>query len=216
MEGEGVRLKKQTGILFVQLVKERPIIFNSEMVRAILDGRKTQTRRPIKPQPIQPKEGAYFDKYYKGPQWNWFSKDNKQFLDQIINCPYGKVGDRLWVRESFIVQGDGSFSDVVYRVDHCDNSGKGTAPWKPSIHMPRWASRISLEITDVRVERVQEITDGDGRSEGIPNAPYAICGISSFELLWNSIYKKTEYKWQNNPWVWVIEFKRVDEKGLVE
>lgn len=159
-------------------VKERPILFSGEMVRAILEGRKTQTRRVVKPQPVSPGDGAYFDAYNGGPQWNWWAPDNKQYLAQIINCPYGKPGDRLWVREKITVA--------------------------------RSASSLSLEITNVRVERLQEITFADCIAEGMPpigpeNDPE--CVRNEFQTGWDSLNAKHGFSWESNPWVWVIEFK---------
>lgn len=228
-------------------MKERPILFNGEMVRAILDGRKTQTRRVVKfafPPPNMPHPDMHLG----------------------VGCPLGQAGDRLWVRETFVqliavspaidepvtigkgerlIEPPTSWVDdkgdihwhydgvvVAYRADSditfCDGDGfcadSGFANsddlprWRPSIHMPRWASRITLEITNVRVERLQEIKETDALAEGIypvevfGEKRYAHCdGISfltaqdAYHDLWNSIYKN----WDENPWVWVIEFKRV-------
>jgi hypothetical protein len=154
--------------------KERPILFSGPMVKAILEGRKTQTRRPIKPQPV-------FIGHPSTP-FKTESADPKG----IIKCPYGERGTKLWVRERFcygeIVCGDYVAPDPepLY-IEHCDKSKKKTIPhqyaisndigiedikWKPSIHMPRWASRILLEITDIRVERLQDISEEDASAEG--------------------------------------------------
>jgi len=200
-------------------MKERPIIFNGEMVRAILDGRKTETRSVINPQPVSPGDGAYFDAYNGCPQWNWWSTDNKQYLTQIIKCPYGKPGDRLWVREKFRYEGH---DDVCYAVG-CDcgmEAQKGEKGWKPSVHMPRWASRITLEITDVRAERVQEITYDAAIAEGVKYIEHIDEGghwesagfqtdtpVEAFMELWNSINKARGYGWDLNPFVWVGKFK---------
>jgi len=153
-----------------QTSREKSIIFNSEMVKAILTGRKTQTRKVIKPQLIQPREDAYFDTYNGGPQWNWWSPDNKQFLTQIIKCPYGKVGERLWVRETWYdaFKKTDYDSGCIYRATQNRPELDHQWEWRSSIHMPRWASRITLEITDVRVERVQDINGEDAIKEGIP------------------------------------------------
>lgn len=205
-------------------MKERPILFNTEMVRAILVGKKTQTRRIVKPQPIQPCEGAYFDAYNKGQQWNWWTKDDKQCLDQIIKCPFGKPGDRLWVRETWAVnsisqgwkrnrelaedvdlsyRADGEWKDQFEQIDG------DCPPWRPSIHMPRKASRINLEITNIKVERLQDISGIDAIAEGIQEiSKYGkSADISDFQNLWESI--NGDGSWDANPWVWVIEFKRV-------
>lgn len=158
-------------------MKERPVIFNGEMVRAIIDGRKTQTRRIAK-------------------------ADNSNHL---LGCPFGQVGDRLWVRETF---GDCG-NRLVYRADSNDGAACKVKRWVPSIHMPRDACHLVLEITAVRVERLNDISEEDARAEG---APTELCIIGEkhymgFRTLWKSIYGVDS--WNANPWVWVIEFRRV-------
>lgn len=184
-------------------MKERPIIFNSEMVRAILEGRKTQTRRVIKPQPEMKLDGVYQRR--KDKTWSQYSL--QAFKEK---CPYGKVGDRLWVRESFKDWGTGT-KRISYKSDYTKEeeeiefeAGGVTPKWKPSIHMPRWASRITLKITNIRVERLQEITEADARAEGVSG----VYPVDHFANLWHSIYKK-KYTWKDNPWVWVIEFEKI-------
>ena len=181
-------------------MKERPIIFSGEMVRAILDGRKTQTRRVIKPQP------DHIHTFQKGILL-------PQIGDKEIRCPYGQPGDRLWVRETWAKNNPVLDAKVCYRADLMSpDLGK---PWKPSIYMPRWASRITLEIVNVRVERVQEITEADVIAEGIGAFTLARGVLSDappdprwkFIELWNSINANRGYGWEINPWVWVIEFK---------
>ena len=208
-------------------MKERPIIFNSDMVRAILDGRKTQTRRIVKPQPtVEIKYREYLAVV-----------DGKK-----IKCPYGAPGDRLWVREAFCVVDDREFSGDVdeapegavwvdYRAtpryappDVAYPAGWENDPidaehltWRPSIHMPRWASRITLEITNVRVERLQEISEEDCLAEGMrPFDPTSkldqvfsdLTPQDKFSALWDSINGKRA-PWESNPWCWVTEFKKV-------
>jgi len=185
------------------------------MVQAILDGRKTQTRRVIKPQPelLQFGDGT----------WVW--KGEQDRFPQIRECPYGQPGDRLWVRETW---GNSPFrnsdkpsdikpndpeSRIVYKADPFINESHYW--WRPSIHMPRWMSRITLEVVSVRVERVQHISEADAAAEGVDLS----CGLSAkndypnfkrtYHQLWNSINEKRGYSWESNPWVWVIEFKRV-------
>lgn len=203
--------------------KHRPILFNAEMVRAVLDGRKTQTRRIIKPQPTTSFSTP------DGDVWNWDFKF-KDFIGAqgtdikcqfpktaAYHCPYGQPGDHLWVRETFGSQvrryGGGTGRHTIYKadnaeaVDFTDSAGKQyPVKWTPSIHMPRWASRITVEITDIRVERLQDISVDDARAEGCPdhdkNTP-----LTWFSLLWQSINGADS--WDNNPWVWVIEFKRL-------
>ncbi|KMV67155.1 hypothetical protein AI29_15040 [bacteria symbiont BFo2 of Frankliniella occidentalis] len=213
-------------------VKERGIIFNGEMVRAILDGRKTQTRRVLKAQPSSGVRSSSFV--------------NSGFEDghgNEIKCPFGQVGDRLWVRETFRVHSRAtdvatlaykaseqqSWTQQVARVpiELCTKQVSPEA-WTPSIHMPRWASRITLEITDIRVERLNDISEKDAAAEGVGSATwFAAKGvpedewtslgefgaqkpshINCFASLWESIYGQDS--WQSNPFVWVVEFKRVE------
>jgi hypothetical protein len=154
--------------------KERGILFSAPMVRAILEGRKTQTRRVVK---------------------NQVRRDG-------YTCPYGKPGDVLWVRETWC--GD-RFNGVGYRATDAQSG-----PWKPSIFMPRWASRITLEITDVQVERVHDINECDIVAEGIPFPTDRYVSyeelLAAFRDLWDSINGKT-YPWASNPWVWALTFK---------
>ncbi|HBQ5895010.1 morphogenetic protein [Klebsiella pneumoniae] len=209
-------------------ITERGMIFNAEMVRAILDGRKTQTRRIIKPQPEATLSGSLSGK--------WLSRPLNGLLlpkieDIAIHCPFGVVGDRIWVRETF--QGplfdydlmDSYCKDptpfekpefCVYKADGVpapefyDADDELHSCWRPSIHMPRWASRILLEITDVRVERLKSISDRDALREGCSAADMKSgdCVADVFARLWASIYGSDS--WNANPWVWVIEFKRVE------
>ena len=208
-------------------VKERPILFSAPMVRAILEGRKTVTRRAL-----------------KMPHGFWETSAAGELVPIPANCPHGKPGDRLWVRESHaqvfevdIPQGryagpigtSGSparpdwKSRYVYRADgdmpnvqwhHVGDSQP--VRWTPSIHMPRLACRILLEITEVRVERLQDITEEQAKAEGISQHPggghhvedgkhHWASPIDSFAGLWSSVGGD----WDANPWVWVVEFKRV-------
>lgn len=149
---------------------ERPIIFNGDMVRAILSGEKTQMRRPVKPQPV-------FDHDAGHPHWVWSNKKGRQvawrgdirpFL-MVNYCPFGQPGDRLWVRETFAEHPQ--FNEIAYRADGeepRDGDGFIWQPrWLPPIYMPRRLSRIILEITDVRMEQLQDITEDDARAEGV-------------------------------------------------
>ncbi|HCI5247753.1 TPA: morphogenetic protein [Klebsiella pneumoniae] len=207
-------------------ITERGMIFNAEMVRALLSGRKTQTRRIIKPQPEATLSGSLSGK--------WLSRPLNGLLlpkieDITIHCPFGVVGDRIWVRETFqgplfdydlmdsyckdptpfekpefcVYKADGVPAPEFYDADdelHCC--------WRPSIHMPRWASRILLEITGVRVERLRSMSQDDARAEGVIAASGPMEAGLAFRELWDSIYG--EESWKANPWVWVIEFKRVE------
>lgn len=203
---------------------ERGMIFNSEMVRAILDGRKTQTRRIIK----LSHERGMLNPVIKGRNGEITSVSCR--LAPLL-CPYGQPGDRIWVRETFngfwldddviqeIKDGVSLASELCdYKADYSDGS-KPAEGWTPSIHMPRWASRILLEITDVRVERLNAISQADAIAEGAPPSHPSIDCVSReygfpdfsrswFGQTWQHIYG--EESWQANPWVWVIEFKRID------
>ncbi|HBZ8551638.1 TPA: hypothetical protein MM834_004294 [Salmonella enterica subsp. houtenae] len=222
-------------------MKERGMIFNAEMVRAILDGRKTQTRRVL---------GTYQDAVKFCPEWDVNGKQIFIVLGEkdhtgmnpvitAIPCPFGQPGDRIWVRETFRVHSRATdFATLVYRasvrnswteqthrvpVAVC-NKPATADKWTPSIHMPRWASRILLEITDVRVERLHSISERDALREGLFQLPasgryclqpgmqyFGMASHSAKEVyswLWASVYG--EESWAANPWVWVIEFKRVE------
>lgn len=234
---------------------EREMIFNSEMVRAILDGRKTQTRRIMAPQPADDIERGIFP----NPEAiGWKSSlRHKHGSTTAHFCPYGKPGDRIWVRETWGVVsheldedgriqpwtpdrpataihempfGNGYYSGhAIYAADgdftwgDDDGYEDGRSCWKPSIRMPRAASRIVLEITDVRVEQLNAISEKDATAEGVPPAgsllpdypgtfltpkgDFATAKVA-FQRLWESIYG--EESWKANGWVWVIEFKRVE------
>ena len=260
-------------------MKEHPIIFSTGMVRAILDGRKTQTRRVITKYNSVIGEGSDWNKLC----WNGSQEYNDTchhghteirkapmpFVDsgnknyQYLHVPYNfeknntiyrvypkwDVGDVLWVRETFVLESDidyryseteiqqwandrpvktvdGGFDEGIY---HLIPHYKATEPepnlvpwgldshddrtrWRPSIHMPRWASRINLEIKEIKVERVQDITIADIQAEGITMSPLVISDnnmILEFHGLWDSINAKRSYSWSQNPWVWVIKFKGV-------
>ena len=197
-------------------MKERPILFSAPMVRALLDGSKTQTRRVVKPQPS----------ILAGELLCW--KDNALTDDQMAAlCPYGKPGDRLWVRETFAdLRGtgiehrpdpSGPLKRYAFAADHPPGSNGDEArkefgvKWKPSIHMPRAASRITLEITEVRVERLQDISRGDAMVEGCPFPNMAAYNDPRkwYADLWESI--SGPGSWDANPWVWAIEFKRLEQ-----
>lgn len=219
------------------IMKERGMIFNAEMVRAILDGRKMQTRRIVKSDCMDIGEKD------DGTLWPWREHDNGG--DYWYSCPFGEVGDRIWVREAFqgpLVSEElleeyraypEKFENPEYceyaadggpRPEYCDLDDNLRHGWRPSIHMPRWASRITLEITGVRVERLQNISDEDVDAEGFagdyptsalpalfPGEPSDWSHLSMqdcYGVLWKSIYG--EESWQVNPWVWVITFQRVE------
>lgn len=194
--------------------KERPILFSGEMVRAILDGRKTQTRRVINRvssigvvTEFQESDTHGYDWTFRDSRMRWNDFDNGEL---IVRCPYGKPGDRLYVRESVCLcqcQPD-CVDHILYR--ESDLLPRHSR-WTPSIHMPRWASRITLEITDVRVQRVQEISSNDCRSEGVRSILRSEQSfIDGFSRLWDSINQKRGFGWDTNPWVWALTFKRLE------
>jgi len=193
-------------------MEERPILFSGEMVSAILDGRKTQTRRVIKPQPP-----ALWDACAKVDSVFCFYRASDPDFHGYKKCPYGQPGDRLWVREAFATDIPGCPGEyrLSYRADHIDPLGDGPTriKWTPAIHMFREYSRINLEVVSVRVERVQDITDEDVFAEGIEPFSNRFYNLHTdrdvFARLWDSINLKRGYGWDSNPWVWVVEFKRL-------
>lgn len=185
-------------------IKERPILFQADMVNAILSGRKTQTRRIVKPTKDRNGSGCHLAPCEIAGEVNG---------GDYGLCPYGQPGDRLWVREAFRNRRvDNSPGGVVYRADHPGEStvpGSYGRPWKPSIHMPRWASRITLEIVSVRVERLQSIKSKDAEAEGCECGSYGkYFPVDNFACLWDSINGRES--WDANPWVWVVEFRRIN------
>ena len=192
-------------------IKERPILFNGEMVRAILDGRKTQTRRIVKN--VDPDNFPYcgtFDEVNGLPVITFADDSGDSVTSRIFaSCKFGKPGDRLWVRETFCYHDD--LSRYLYKAD-----GVTGVKWKPAQHMPRSASRNMLEITDIRIERLNDISEKDAASEGVEGEKEAAeIGFvwyekpkRAFRRLWNQTNGKES--WGFNPWVWVIEFKMVE------
>ena len=199
-------------------MKERPIIFSGELVKAILEGRKTITRRVVKPQPLQ-KSARYFVFPDDAPKKFHDSDDIRDL------CPFGSPGDHLWVRETWYpcVPGSGV---AQYKADADCNDIKWHSEqghrWRSPIHMPRWASRLTLEITGVRVERLQEISEEDAAAEGSSGCFEKHLHYDgrefrcSFERLWDSINAtRPGHSWESNPWVWCLSFKRCEnEKTL--
>jgi hypothetical protein len=179
---------------------EKPILFSTPMVRSILEGRKTMTRRIIK-NPMK-KYIGYRNRVAELLDDTREPLSEKEFYE--VYSPYSK-GDKLWVRETFTLAPNG---DYIYRADPIfDGCSKGDFAWdwKPSIFMPRKASRITLEVKRVRVERLQDITEEDARAEGFANMNSSrVC----FRTLWDTLNAKRDYSWESNPWVYVIEFVR--------
>ncbi len=196
-------------------MRERPIIFSAESVKAILEGRKTQSRRVTKPQPLDSylPDSDILKALKRIPQktLRLRDKDNPEFIHVIPKCPYGQVGDRLWVRETWVQCSYPSPSqEIHYKASH---NKALSEKWHSPIFMPRWASRVTLEITGIRVERVQEITEEDARDEGVK--PFMIDAFHAtylrpFELTWDSLNAKRGFGWESNPFVWVIGFKTID------
>lgn len=173
-------------------MKERPILFSGPMVQAILAGRKTQTRRIVKPQ-----SAVLTDQMARGFGVRPPTVENAA----VIPCPYGQVGDRLWVREAWAVHPE--TGSLLYRAD--DDAPENTR-WKPSIHMPRKHSRILLEVVGIKVERLQAISREDAQAEGTDNYPGTNCPIDKFFNYW--CYLNGFDSWDANPWVWVVSFQR--------
>lgn len=184
-------------------MSDHPILFSGAMVRAILEGRKTMTRRVCIPR---------FDdrtpcEHY-GPQGTDFMARHCEHGSEGQRCPHGLPGDRLWVRETFArcACGKQECTALYFRADGpVVNDGAQRYAWRPSIFMPRWASRITLELTAVRVERLQDMTDADAIAEGLE-------GCANFRELWDSLNAKRGYSWAKNPWVWVLSFKRTEAR----
>ncbi|MCS6175319.1 hypothetical protein [Shewanella baltica] len=203
-------------------MKHRPIIFNTEMVQAIVDGRKTQTRRQMNPQPkpdTETSQGGY-----------WFPCAAFQSMVHVEDfqhpfsrgmagdaCPICSVGDQLYVRETFQV-GLCTKSTIAYKATHkpsdLEEGWNEVIKWKPSIHMPRWAARILLEVTAVRVERLDDISEQDAKAEGfdypaVPGMGWKLNAKHNFLFAWDKIYGNRS----SNPFVWVIEFKVISTTG---
>ena len=185
---------------------EKPIIFSTPMVRAILDGRKTQSRRVIKGDIL-----PGWDQEWQTPCYLKI-RDGKAY-GNVIRTPY-RPGDVLWIRETF----NRMFNRIENKFDYWHKAGNDFEDdyderWRPSIHMPREAARIFLKITDVRVERLQDITDEDVLSEGfkMDNPAIFLKGYQgAFQGLWDSLNAKRGYSWESNPWVWVYSFQRLE------
>jgi hypothetical protein len=220
---------------------EHPILFSGEMVRAILAGRKTQTRRVVKPQPNSNMiEGMGHVTIGMNPADDgavWYDADCIN-PGREVRCPHGRIGDVLWVRETWKFygrdRGDGPEGGVQYQADMQSKvftdfheprlpyrdfqiawSKRRCNRWRPSIHMPRWACRLCLRVTDIRVERLQDITEEDAIAEGVTAVmdktvhgwtPHKL----EFCIAWDSIYKNRGIGWDANPWVWAITFERIE------
>ncbi len=186
-------------------IKERPILFSGPMVRAILEGRKTQTRRVAK---------FTGGGHVRLGKRRWHPGDP----EAVLACPYGQPGARLWVRETWQHENGSCENHKCGQPTHIYYKATEVYPesmiWRPSTFMPRWASRIDLEIEGVRVERLQEINDADIRSEGVTAEPLRWRAERArraiFPQLWDSLNAKRGFGWDKNPWVWVVEFRKVN------
>jgi len=192
----------------------KSITFNADMVKVSLAGNKRQTRRPLKNQPL---EHADTPRMFANGKWLFHYNNETEYV-----CPYGKVGDTLWVRETFQV-GLCTKSSIAYRATHnpsdLEEGQDEIIKWKSPIHMPQWASRISLKITDIRIEKIQNVSECGAQAEGAKPSFKDEFGIvhtqpsyrDGFILnIWNKIYHdkhKPEFSWNENPWVWVIDFE---------
>lgn len=224
-----------TKAVAAQEVKTRPIIFGADSIRAILEGRKTQTRRVIQPQPrpthYKPCQGCKEDGTVV---WHFFNEYLSADTDARM-CPYGKRRERLWVREAhaFVADEFGLSSGVAFRDDWIEwlsddalldgqtvyNASNPDAwKWRSPIFMPRWASRITLELTDVRVERLDEIDEADAIAEGVDVVGELLTKreraderINQYCWAWDELNAKRGFGWDVNPWVWVLSFKKVED-----
>lgn len=211
----GYRNLIRSGGLTTTAPRERPVIFSGESVRALLAGTKTQTRRLVKGA-----SGAFWDHAGYTPsvdgngvvRWAWSRMASAPVGAPTPRCPFGAPGGRLWVREAWAIGGGRTTQYAVYRASIVGDGAR--LKWRSPIHMPRWASRFTLEIVAVRVERLNEISDEDCFAEGLQHAvnegPTAGDGSvrGEYRALWESIHGPGS--WDANPWVWVIEFRRVE------
>jgi hypothetical protein len=211
---------------------KRPILLNGPMVRAILEGRKTMTRRVMKLRRNWVVKGITIDDLVLSGFWNAARTDGTmqwQYGDELLTPNY-QVGDRLWVRETWGIDPfatDNGHQQVLYRAGPPTIDPDYPVKWRPSIHMPRWASRITLEITGIRVERVRDISKEDAKAEGIiglekwlaggpecPDSGFELAMVQNpqfaFQVLWDLLNAKRGYSWELNPFVWAISFRRID------
>lgn len=220
-------------------MKARPMLFSGPLALAILDGRKTVTRRPIKsvlghgPRESMQTAATFRPSTTRGYDWTFKARGCWQDLrhaELVARCPHGKVGDHIYGRETWrtferpsdmvdgiVFAADGAFVPIADTKEAADrwvdahDNGKHGNNWRPSLHMPRWASRITLEITDVRVQRVRDLTEDDARAEGFTLNDAIKAKVPStrdvFALTWGDLYGPGS--WERNEWVWTLTFRRV-------
>lgn len=214
-------------------MKTRPILFSGEMVRALLDGRKTQTRRLVKDQASLdfcdsdtdcPPAVQWLERAHSGPGWYCWSSEYKEEGCVRLGVGYGQIGDRLWVRETWCCDDGAAPGTIYYRAD-MPSLEVWAGSWRSSIHMARAASRITLEVVSVRVERLHEISEADAEAEAPPRVTYKhslypgtgaykatfeSSWRESFKALWGDIHGYAA--WDQNPRVWVVEFKKIPQE----
>jgi hypothetical protein len=206
--------------------RERPILFSGAMIRAILDGTKSQTRRVVtslnghgfgRITEFGASDTPGYDFHFRNTQMLW---NDLRTSDVLRGCPYGAPGDHLWCRETWALDPNAHPDEAgaLYRATDpgWDDSESGLL-WRPSIFMPRWASRITLEVTEVRVERLQTITEADAIAEGVDSVSGAdvprnatMCRRDDYAQLWDTINAKRGYGWDSSPYVWVVSFRRCE------
>lgn len=204
-------------------MKQTGILFQPEMCRANIEGKKTMTRRIVKPQPQGNIEGTYADLYNHEPNhWAFWLPDNRMTEPRIWKCPYGQIGDRIYQKETFWNDN----TKVFYKADDIINWSRNTNPllnerlkWKSSIFMPKRYARFWAEIVNIKVERVKDINGLDITKEGCPqdvlDKVSEDCGFNKvrwYRDLWNSLNEKRGYGWEKNDWVWVIEYKSIQKE----
>lgn len=219
---------------------EHPILMHGRSIRAILDDRKTQTRRPVKPQPARvwtccdDHGDARLRQLPESGRFRYTSDTMEPWNQDRIRCPYGEPGHQLWVREAHYYDrhldgphavilvtydADGASRSCLIPADYDGSTRVDPQRKRPSIHMPRWACRLVLEVQEVRVERVQAISPEDAVAEGVPADGQLMdrfdrqAVITEFSGLWNDTWdhRQDEYGWEQDPWCWVIEFEVLDD-----
>lgn len=190
-------------------MKETGLMFKAPLVRAILAGQKTQTRRVVKFRP-----GFDLEEREDGSLWPWMEHPDR--CDDVwMPCSLGQPGDRIYVRETFgHFERNENFKPGCECFYRADGDSVELQPWRPAIHMPKHAARIWLEVTGVRVERLQQITEEDAKAEGAPMKNSPAAHLTSYRRGFQELWESTGGDWAMNPWVWVIDFKTISTTGL--